>query len=154
MPKIEIPQWKEMPGEPSPITGENNGPYAERVLGDIVGLSQFGVRMERLAPGSSSSQRHWHETEDEFLYVVSGELILVEDEETVITAGECAAWKANDPIAHCLENRSKSDAVVLVVGTRSSKDVVHYTDHDVLLHRDGDAYHFTKADGTPITPED
>ncbi|MEP3277623.1 MAG: cupin domain-containing protein [Stappiaceae bacterium] len=137
----------------SPIFKQNNGPYAEIPLGDVVGLSQFGVRLERLSPNSRSSHRHWHETEDEFIYLISGELVLIEDEETVLQAGDAAGWKAGQPLAHCLENRSTAEAVMLVVGSRSGEGVVHYPDHDVILRHSKDGAVFTHSDGSPIDYE-
>ncbi|WP_108682202.1 cupin domain-containing protein [Methyloceanibacter sp. wino2] len=150
MPKIDIPEWAEKPGGINAITGEDHGPYAEIVLGDAAGLSQFGVRMERLAPGSRSSVRHWHENEDEFIYVIFGQLVLVEDSETVLNAGDAAGWSAGTPIAHCLENRSADPAIILIVGTRASEEVVHYPDHDAVLHRDATGVRLTTPDGSPF----
>ncbi len=150
MPKITIDKWAEHAGTPNSITGQNDGPYAEIPLGDTVGLSQFGVHLERLPSGSRSSHRHWHETEDEFVYVVSGELVLIEDAETLLCAGDAAGWKAGQPIAHCLENRSDSDAVLLVVGTRAKEDVVRYPDHDLILRRNEAGRVFTRLDGSPV----
>lgn len=150
MPKLNIACWAEHPGAANRLTGQNDGPYAELVLGDLARLTQLGVRLERLPPGSRSSHRHWHETEDEFVYVLAGELVLVEDEESLLHAGDAAAWAAGAPVAHCLENRSAIDAVVLVVGHRASSGTVHYPDHDVVMHHDGDKRRFTRADGSPI----
>jgi len=152
MPKLDTARWADQPGVVNRFSGQSDGPYAELVLGDQAGLTQFGARLERLPPGSRSSHRHWHETEDEFLYVLSGELVLLEDEESVLRAGEAAAWAAGSPVAHCLENRSGADAVYLVVGTRASKGVVHYPDHDVVMHHDGTGRRFTRGDGSPIEP--
>lgn len=150
MPKLNTAAWTSHPGAVNRFSGRSDGPYAELVLGEQAQLTQFGVRVERLPPGSRSSHRHWHETEDEFVYVVSGELVLLEDEESVLHAGEAAAWAAGAPVAHCLENRSGADAVYLVVGTRASKGVVHYPDHDVVMHHDGAERRFTRSDGTSI----
>ena len=151
MPKIETGAWVEHEGGVNRVSGVDNGPYAEGALGDAVGLTQFGAHLERLPPGSSSSVRHWHETEDELVYVVSGEVVLVEDEETLLRAGDAAGWKAGVPVAHCLENRSGADAVLLVVGTRAEAGVVHYPDHDVVMHHDATGRRFTHGDGTPLT---
>jgi len=148
MPKIDKPEWTNHPGDPNPLFGESNGPYGESVLGDAAGLQQIGVRLECLRPGSRSSQRHWHETEDEFVFVISGELVLIEDDETSLAAGDAAGWRAGSPVGHCLENRSSADATILVVGTRNPADKVHYPDHDTILHRDGDKYQVTKLDGS------
>src|SRR5262250_560929 len=76
-------------------------------LGDAAGLTQFGVNLLRLPPGAWSSQRHWHVGEDEFVYVLSGEVVLVTDEgEEILKPGDCAGFKANDGDGHCLQNRS------------------------------------------------
>jgi uncharacterized cupin superfamily protein len=152
MPKIDTTRWTQQAGAVNRISGQNDGPYAELVLGDQAGLGQFGVRLERLPPGSRSSHRHWHETEDEFVYILSGELVLVEDVEFVLATGEAAAWQAGKPVAHCLENRSAQDAIYLVVGTRASKGTVHYPDHDVVMHHEGNNRRFTRGDGSPIEP--
>lgn len=153
MPKITTGPWSDYAIGPHPISGQDDGPYAGLALGDAVGLTQFGVHLERLPPGSRSSHRHWHETEDEFVYMLSGELVLIEDEETLLRAGEAAGWSAGQPVAHCLENRSGHDAVLLVVGTRSTTGVVHYPDHDLILHHDGDRRTYTRPDGTPVDPK-
>lgn len=153
MPKINVKPWLEHSGGPNPIFGQDNGPYAEIPLGDAVELSQFGVRLERLPPGSRSSHRHWHETEDELVYLISGELALIEDEETLLQAGDAAGWKAGQPTAHCLENRSATEAIMLVVGTRANEGVVHYPDHDVILRHSEDGNIFTRSDGSPIDRE-
>lgn len=153
MPKLDTQAWQSHPGTPNRITGQDDGPYAEVKLADAAGLTLIGARLERLPPGSRSSHRHWHETEDELLYVISGELVLVEDSETVLRAGDAAGWKAGSPVAHCLENRSDQDAVALVMSNQASKGVVHYPDHDLVMHHDGDARRFTHTDGTPYTPK-
>lgn len=115
-------------------------------LGDPAGLSQFGVNLLRLPPGAWSSQRHWHEREDEFVYVLSGEVTLVTDAgEEVLHAGDAAGFKANDHDGHCLQNRGGQDAVVLEIGSRVSGERAHYSDIDMLAH--GGAY--TQRDGTP-----
>ena len=88
-------------------------------LGDVAGLTQFGVNLLRLPPGAWSSQRHWHTGEDEFVYVVSGEVTLVTDAGAeVLGAGDAAGFPANDPDGHCLQNRSGKEAVVLEIGSR------------------------------------
>ncbi len=153
MPKLSHSFWKDYPATVHRLTGQSNGPFSEVVLGEQAHLSQFGVHMERLPPGSRSSFRHWHETEDEFVYLLEGELVLIEDEETTLRAGDSAAWKAGAPVGHCLENRSGEPALLLVVGTRAAREVVHYPDHDLVMHRDGAGRRFHRADGTPI-PDD
>ena len=150
MPKIVAGTWTAHDIGPHPVSGQDDGPYATMALGDVVGLSQFGLHLERIPPGSRSSHRHWHENEDEFVYVVSGLLVLIEDEETLMQTGDAAAWKAGYPTAHCFENRGQGDAVMLIIGTRTETDVVHYPDHDMVCHRNGRAKTFTRADGTVI----
>lgn len=103
-------------------------------LGDAAGLSQFGVHLVTLAPGAWSSQRHWHELEDEFAYVLEGEVVLIEDEgETPLQAGECAAWKAGVRNGHHLVNRSTREARLLVVGSRNPEDHGEYSDIDMVF---------------------
>ena len=150
MPKIEYPDWVSYPGEPNSISGQNDGPFSEKKLGDAIGLTHFGIRLERLPPGSRSSHRHWHQSEDEFAYIVSGEVVLVEETETVLKAGDSVGWVAGQPIAHCLENRSSEDVTILVVGSRAESDTVHYPDHDVIMSRDESGLRFTNTQGDPI----
>ena len=118
-------------------------------LGDAVGLDQFGVNLLRLPDGAWSSQRHWHEGEDEFVWVVSGEVVLIEDEgETVLRAGDCAGFKAGVPNGHKIENRSKHEAVLLEVGSRlPTEDACDYPDIDMIFPK-GAARYFHR-DGTP-----
>ena len=101
-------------------------------LGDAAGITQFGVNLVSLAPGAQSSHRHWHQSEDEFLYVLSGELTLVEDAgETLLRAGDAAGFKAGVSVGHTVANRSTEPAAYLEVGTRVDADVVTYTDPDI-----------------------
>ena len=88
MPKPRLGDWPDRPGGRNRSTGQDNGPRAALAPGDEAGLVQFGAQPERLPPGSRSSHRHWHEAEDELVFVLSGELVLVEDTETVLRAGE------------------------------------------------------------------
>lgn len=109
----------------------------KRKIGDAAGLTQFGVNITRILPGAMSALRHWHETEDEFIYVLDGELVLLEDgKETVLKPGDCAGFKANSGNGHCLVNRTEKDATYLEVGTRSSDERVHYPDVDLIMERD------------------
>lgn len=120
-------------------------------LGDAAGLSQFGVNLQRLPPGQWSSQRHWHSAEDEFVWVVEGEVVLVSDAgEQVLRAGDCAGFKAGDPNGHHLQNRSDRDALLLEVGSRFPEtDATTYSDIDLAFPAGAEAY--THADGTPFT---
>ena len=108
--------------------------------------------MLRLPPGAWSSQRHWHEGEDEFVWVVSGEVVLVEDDaETVLRAGDCAGFRAGVPNGHKLENRSAVEAVLLEVGTRTPNgDSGDYPDIDMVFRPEG----YFHRDGTPYPKHD
>ena len=118
-------------------------------LGDAVGLDQFGVNLLRLPAGAWSSQRHWHAAEDEFVWVVEGEVVLVEEDgETVLVAGDCAGFKAGVPNGHRIENRSDREAVLLEVGSRRpADDACDYPDIDMILPKGADRYFH--RDGTP-----
>ena len=149
MPKIDItsvPQRKGT-GYPPPF----DAPCAERVrqrLGNAGGLTDFGVNLMRLPPGNWSSQRHWHSDEDEFVYVLEGELTLIENGgESVLRAGECAAFPKGTRNGHHLINRSDETAVYLEVGSRSPVDVTTCSDIDMIsTNADG---RFVHKDGIP-----
>ncbi len=150
MPKVAIPPFTVEVDTSHPVMGAMLGPYSHAVIGDAAGLTQFGCHLERLPPGSRSSHRHWHETEDELVYVLAGEVVLVEDTETVLRAGDAAAWRAGDPVGHCLDNRSAEDALYLVVGTRHADDTVHYPDAGLRLDKSGRHRRFTDATGRVV----
>jgi len=119
-------------------------------LGDAAGLTQFGVNLLRLPPGAWSSQRHWHAGADEFVFVVSGEVVLVTDAgDEVLHPGESAGFRAGDPNGHCLQNRSTQDAVVLEVGTRIAGDSADYPDIDMRAPPGRKPAAYTRRDGTP-----
>jgi uncharacterized cupin superfamily protein len=119
-------------------------------LGDAAALTQFGVNLLRLPPGAWSSQRHWHTGEDEFVYVVSGEVVLATDAgEEVLRAGDCAGFPANDRDGHCLQNRSAQEAVVLEIGSRVPGSVAYYSDIDMIAPAGGKPAAYTRRDGTP-----
>jgi uncharacterized cupin superfamily protein len=118
------------------------------MLGDVCGLTQFGVNLTRLKPGSASAHRHWHESEDEFVYIVEGEVVLVEnDGETTLRAGDCAGWKAGVANGHCLVNRSQKDVVFIEIGTRAPTDKFHYPDVDLVGVKDATGARFTRKNG-------
>jgi uncharacterized cupin superfamily protein len=103
-----------------------------KALGQAAGLTQFGVNLLTLPPGVWSSQRHWHAKEDEFAYVLSGEVTLVMDEgEEILRAGDCIGWKAGVKNGHVLKNHSGADAVILVIGSRDDEDHGEYSDIDM-----------------------
>ena len=113
---------------------------ARRRLSDAFGLSQFGANLLELPPGAWSSQRHWHERQDEFVYVLEGEVTLVTNEgETVLKTGMCAGFRAGVANGHHLINRSTAVARVLEVGTRTAEETAHYSDID-MIYREGDGY--------------
>lgn len=120
-----------------------------RRLGDAAGLTQFGVNRLVLAPGAWSSQRHWHALEDEFVWVLSGEVVMIDDSgEQPMVAGDCAGFPAGDRNGHHFVNRSGSEAVLLVVGSRNDDDYGEYPDIDMKFVRDP-ARPFAHKDGTP-----
>jgi uncharacterized cupin superfamily protein len=129
-----------------------------RCLGDAAGLTHFGVNLTRLPAGAWSAQRHWHTAEDEFVFVVEGELVLVTDSgEETLRAGECAGFKAGVPDGHHLQNRSDRDALFLEVGSRRpDDDEVEYPDIDLkalkgragYAHDNGEPY----PDAKPRNP--
>ena len=119
-------------------------------LGDAAGLTQYGVNLLCLPPGAWSSQRHWHSESDEFVYVLSGEIVLVTDDgEEVLKGGDCAGFKANDPNGHCLQNRSNAVAIALEIGSRAPADSCTYSDIDMLSPAGGKPAIYTHRDGAP-----
>ncbi|MBW8284749.1 MAG: cupin domain-containing protein, partial [Rhizobium sp.] len=119
---------------------------------DAGGLTKFGAFVETLPPGSFSSHKHWHEREDEFVFVIAGTVTLNEgDRLTEMRPGDAATFKAGVPIGHRLENRSDADVTYLVVGTRSPNDVVHYTDRDLLLTKANFEKTLTDRAGNPVS---
>jgi uncharacterized cupin superfamily protein len=153
MPKIDMdkPPLDRSTGYPPPFNKAVDG-RARKRLARAAGLTQFGVNICTLAPGAASSQRHWHENEDELVYVLEGEVILCEDSgETVLEAGDAAAWKAGVPNGHCLINRSDRIAVFIEVGMRAPTERAHYSDIDMMAVRDERGARYTKKDGTPYT---
>lgn len=129
-------------------------PCAERLrqrLGDAAGLTDFGVNLMRLPPGAWSSQRHWHAAEDEFVYVLEGEVVLVTDTgDEVLRAGDCAGFKAGIKDGHHLQNRSAQTALVLEVGSRKpADDEGEYSDIDLRFLKGRAGY--ARKDGTPYS---
>jgi uncharacterized cupin superfamily protein len=125
-----------------------------RRLGDAAGLTQFGVNLLRLAPGVWSSQRHWHSHEDEFVYVIQGEVTLVTDAgDEILRAGDAAGFKAGEPDGHCLQNRSAAEALVLEIGSREpALDRTTYPGLDLLVPAGRTSLVFTHLDGRPYEP--
>jgi len=114
-------------------------------LGDALGLTQFGVNLVTLEPGAMSALRHWHTREDEFVYVLSGELVLVTDGgEQILRAGDCAGYPAGKADAHHMFNRSKAPAQYLEVGSRFEDDYAFYPEDDLRWVHE----RVPRADGT------
>ena len=147
------------PATVEPVIGSNYpAPFrlgvagrGKRKLGDALGLKNFGVNLTTIKPGAASALRHWHTHEDEFIFLLSGELVLVTDAgEQLLTAGMAAGFPAGKADGHCLVNRSATDAVYLEVGDRHAEDEARYPDVDLdrrntpagrtFCHKDGSAY--------------
>jgi uncharacterized cupin superfamily protein len=147
--------------EPAGIAGRRSTNYPaafaavvdgriKRALGDVGGLTQFGVNLTTLEPGAVSALRHWHTREDEFVYVLAGEVTLITDggEET-LAAGMAAAFPAGEANAHQLVNRGTAPVTYLEIGTRAPDDEVIYPDDDLaLVKRDGRRT-FVRKSGEP-----
>jgi uncharacterized cupin superfamily protein len=145
--KIEAASIERRVGSDYPAPHDEPCRTRERLrLGVAAGLTQFGVNLLRVPPGTWSSQRHWHSAEDEFVFVVSGEVVLVTGQgEEILRAGDCAGFAANDGNGHHLQNRSQHDAVLLEVGSRRDGDTVVYPDIDLALNAQNV---FTRGDGS------
>jgi uncharacterized cupin superfamily protein len=125
-----------------------------RALGDALGLETFGVNLVRLDPGAASSLRHWHTRQDEFIYVLEGELVLVSNGgEQRLAPGMCGGFPAGSPDGHQLVNRTASPAVYLEVGDRLPGDRCHYSDVDLLCLSTAAGEKFVRRDGTPYDNE-
>ena len=124
---------------------------AKHALGNHAGLDQYGVNFVVLPPDEASAQRHWHRHEEEFVFILSGEVVLITDDgEETLSAGMCAGFPAGVTNAHHLVNRSRQDATYLEVGTRAKDEECFYPDIDLhLVTRDGKD-RFTKKNGGPI----
>jgi uncharacterized cupin superfamily protein len=135
-------------GYPEPFRASGMNKFRKK-LGDAAGLTQFGVNLLELSPGAWSAQRHWHTGEDEFVYVLEGEVTLKTNAgDEVLKAGDCAGFRAGEPDGHCLVNHTDAVAKVLEVGTRTQTgDAVDYPDIDLMIPEGSRAY-FHK-DGTP-----
>ena len=124
------------------------------VLGDLAGLTQFGVNLTRLRPGAASSLRHWHEQEDEFVYVIEGEITLIEEGgATLLRPGDAAGFKAGVGNGHHLVNKSQRDALYLEIGTRAKHERAHYPDVDLVGEKDERGFRFSHRSGEPYPKE-
>ncbi|MFL9503662.1 cupin domain-containing protein [Rhodopseudomonas palustris] len=134
---------------PEPYAAMVRGRSSRR-LGDLAGLTQFGANLVRLEPGAVASLRHWHLNEDEFAVVLTGTLVLVEDEGDIpMGPGEFAGWKAGVANGHSFENRSDAPATFLIVGTKAPREVATYSDVDFRIEMEaGQPPRFTYRDGS------
>ena len=136
---------------PAPYDAQVAGRSSLR-LGDAGGMTQFGVNLVILAPGAKSSMRHWHLHEDEFVMVTQGACTMLTDAgETLMQAGDCAAFPAGVPDGHCFVNHTGAEARFLVVGTKAASEVATYSDVDLMVAMQGGTATFTHWDGRPYT---
>lgn len=131
------------------------GPFEALLFSDSGGLSHFGAFEEILPPGSRSARLHWHEEEDEFVYILEGTATLHEGSQTSeLGVGEAACFPAGTPEGHCIENRTDKPLRYLVVGTRAPRDRVHYPAEDRIQHvdRKNAERRWTTEAGAPAKP--
>lgn len=142
--KNSVPETQAVSSYPEPYNqGRGNLSYRHLTEGH---LTQYGVALETLNPGRQSSQMHWESHEDEFLYMLQGNLTVVENgEESVIGPGDACCWPAGIEIAHTLRNHTDAPAVYLIMGSRHPDNVCHYPGLDLLATSAG----YTRLDGTP-----
>jgi uncharacterized cupin superfamily protein len=153
MPKIDIANLPidSRTNYPEPFNRVVAGRSRKR-LGNAVGLDQFGVNLTTLKPGAASALRHWHEKEDELVYILEGEVVLIEDDgQTLLKAGDAAGFKAKVRNGHHLVNKSGRDAVYLEIGTRSKHERAEYPDIDMLVVRDENGQRYTHKNGQPYS---
>ena len=151
MPKIDL---DDVPVQgrlvyPEPYFNETAG-YEQQRVGDAAGLTKMGINRVVLLPQSKTALRHWHEIDDEFVIVISGEVVLREEGgETILRAGDCAGFKAGVANGHAIENRNDEPAVLFEIGTRDDVETVHYPDADLRYEKRDGIRRFTRRDGTP-----
>jgi len=135
---------------PEPFASRMAG-REKRPLGDLFGLTNFGVNLTRLAPGAVSALRHAHSRQDEFVYVLAGQPTLVTDVgDLPLQPGMCAGFKAGAGHGHHLVNRTDSEVLFLEIGDRSAGDTVSYPADDIqAVFGAGGKWQFTHKDGTP-----
>jgi uncharacterized cupin superfamily protein len=153
MPKIDIAKVvvRTTGVYPQPYRSVTDG-REKAALGNVAGLTQFGVNLTRLKPGAASALRHWHEQEDEFIYVLEGELVLIEEGgEIPLKPGDSAGFKAGVANGHQLVNKSQRDALYLEIGTRAATERGHYPDVDLIMERDARGMRFLHKSGEPYS---
>jgi uncharacterized cupin superfamily protein len=147
---LDVPLRLKASNYPEPFASLMAG-RVKRQLGEVFGLTNFGVNLVRLESGSRSALRHAHSRQDEFVYVLAGEAVLVTDRgETVLGAGMCAGFRAGSGDAHYLLNRGAGDALYLEVGDRTPGDEVSYPDDDIEARLGADGrWQFVRKNGEP-----
>ena len=151
MPKIDLSSIKSAnrTGYPAPFDRDVAGRWYRRLAAPS-GVTDFGVSHVVLKPGAWSSQRHWHNGEDEFLVMLEGEAVLAEDDgETILKEGDCAAWPKGSTNGHHLRNESNKDCVFIVIGGGTNMGG-GYSDIDMMFTSDGRYVH---KDGSPYDAE-
>ena len=147
----EVPPRAVQSGYPPDLAAKLGG-REKRVLGDRFGLRSFGVNLTRLPPGARSSLRHAHAVQDEFVYILEGEAVLLTDAgETPLSPGMCAGFRGGSGDAHCLENRGARDVLYLEIGDRQPGDSASYPDDDLAVAMGPDGrWRYSRKDGTPL----
>jgi uncharacterized cupin superfamily protein len=145
----EVPPRAKLSNYPEPFFSRM-AKRDKRPLGDLFGLANFGVNLTRLKPGGSSSLRHAHTKQDEFVYILEGKPTLITDAgRTALKAGMCAGFKAGTGDAHHLVNETDAEVVYLEIGDRTPQDSVTYPDDDVAAARVEGGWRFVHKNGTP-----
>jgi uncharacterized cupin superfamily protein len=147
---LKVPRRAKPSIYPEPFASRMAG-REKRPLGDFFGLSNFGINLTRLAPHAISALRHAHSMQDEFIYILAGQPVLITDRsETVLSPGMCAGFKAGTGNAHQIVNRSNEDVLYLEIGDRTAGDSVTYPNDDLeaIMGSDG-KWQFVHKDGTP-----
>ena len=156
-----LPRWLMNIVDPKQVASRKGSNYPDtfksavtgrekKRLGDAAGLKNFGVNLTTLPPKSRSALRHWHIKQDEFIYVLSGELTLITDEgKSILQAGQAAGFPAGVANGHCLYNHSDEVSTYLEIGDRILNDEVNYPDDDLIAQATEQGWQFTHKDGTP-----
>jgi uncharacterized cupin superfamily protein len=138
---------------PEPFRNATEG-YEQQRVGDAAGLTKMGINRVVLPPRSRTALLHWHEVDDEFVIIISGEVVLREEGgETVLVAGDCAGFKAGVANGHALENRQDEPAILFEIGTRDEVETVHYPEVDLRYEKRNGERGFVHRDGTPYPTE-
>ena len=149
MSKTAIPPFQTEPLAMHPALEVCLGEYDYNIIDGAGGLTQFGMHIEVLRPRAKSSLNHWNQTEEEMVDILSGEVVLVEEDETILCKGDVACWPAGAATDHYLGNRSVANASYLTIGSCNQTETVHYPDHNLITYNDGEARRHCQSDGSP-----